>query len=276
MPSTPPANPLAGPRLWNHAAPDYLRDVAPGLSLFAEDALRLARVGAGMRVADVACGPGSLSFAAVKAGARASALDFSSEMIELLRERAARDGVVAIDAQVGDGMALPWPEGAFDAAFSLFGLIFFPDRGRGLAELRRVLRPGGRAVVSSWIPADQVPVIADVWSVLAAEIPNLPYTRIRPVLGDPEAFRAELAAAGFEAVEVHEVQHPLEVPSAVAYWRSLERSTPPLIATREAVPDTRWAELSQAIARRLEERFGAGPLRVPLMALLGAGQRPRA
>jgi ubiquinone/menaquinone biosynthesis C-methylase UbiE len=274
MDRTPSVNPLAGPRLWNRAAPDYLREVAPGLSLFAADALRLAGVRAGMRVADVASGPGSLSFAAVAAGARASALDFSPEMIGLLRERARREGSADIEAQVGDGMALPWPDAQFDAAFSLFGLIFFPDRARGLAELRRVLRPGGRAVVSSWVPADRAPVIADVFAVLAAELPDLPYTRVRPALGDPETFRAELTQAGFVAVEVHEVQHVLEAASVLEYWRSLERSTPPLLAIQESLPASRWAELSGAIARRLEARFGSGPVGVPLMAFLGAGTRP--
>ena len=268
-------NPLAGPRLWNRAAPDYLRDVAPGLSLFAADALRLAQVRAGMRIADVACGPGSLSFAAVGIGAHASALDFSPGMITLLEERVHREGMPRVDAQVGDGMALPWPDAQFDAAFSMFGLIFFPDRARGLAELRRVLRPGGRAVVSSWVPADQVPVMAEIFGTLGAELPDLPFTRMRPPLSDSDEFRPELAAAGFEAVEVHRVEHLLEVPSVLEYWRALERSTPPLIAARESVPGARWTEVAGAIGRRLEERYGSGPMSVPLMAFLGVGTRPQ-
>jgi SAM-dependent methyltransferase len=197
-------------------------------------------------------------------------------MVQLVEERAAREAIDRVEAQVGDGMALPWPDARFDAACSLFGLIFFPDRERGLRELWRVLRPGGRAVVSSWVPADQVPVLADVWSVLAGALPMLPYTRVRPVLGDPGAFRAELSAAGFEAVEVHEVRHELAVASVTEYWRSLERSTPPLMAARETVPDTRWAEIRAEIEGRLRERFGDGPLQVPLIALLGVGSRPPA
>jgi ubiquinone/menaquinone biosynthesis C-methylase UbiE len=267
----PSANPLAGPRLWDRAAPDYLRDVAPGLALFVPDALGLAGLAAGMRVADVACGPGSLSFAAAAAGAHVSALDFSAEMVRLVSERARREARDGVEVRVGDGMALPWPDAHFDAAFSLFGVIFFPDRGRGLRELRRVVRSGGCAVVSSWVAADKVPVIADVWAVLAAEFPSLPYTRVRPVLGDPQALEGELAAAGFERVEVHEIRHELAVPSVLDYWRSLERSTPPIIAARESAPETRWASVREAIDRRLEERFGTGPQRVPLIALLGVG-----
>ncbi len=268
-----PPSPLAGPGLWDQTASRYLRDIAPGLSLYAEDALRLGRVGAGSRLVDVACGPGSLSFAAAARGARVSALDFSAGMVELLRDRAAREGIASIEAVVGDGMALPWPDGRFDAAASLFGLIFFPDRARGLAELRRVLRPGGRAVVSSWVPAERVPILSEAWEVLAAELPGLPYSRVRPPLGTPEEARAELSAAGFADVEVHEIRHGFELPSAAEYWRTLERSAPPMLAARESVPPERWDELSARIAQRVDERYGTATYRVELLALVSAGVR---
>jgi SAM-dependent methyltransferase len=271
--SEPRPSPLSGPRLWDRAAPDYLRDVAPGLSLFTEDALRLAEVGPGSRLADVACGPGSLSFAAAARGARVSALDFSAEMVELLRRRAAREGVSAIEAVVGDGMALPWPDGRFDAAASLFGLIFFPDRARGLAELRRVLRPGGRAVITSWVPADRVPILSDAWEVLATELPALPYSRVQPPMGTPDEVRAELSAAGFDGIEVHEVRRGFELSSAAEYWRSLERSAPPMLAVREGIPPQRWTELSARIALRIDEKYGITPHRVELLALVSLGVR---
>jgi SAM-dependent methyltransferase len=276
MATAPIPSALAGPEIWDRAAADYQRDVAPGLAFFAEDALRLAGVGPGARVADVACGPGALSFAAARLGARVSALDFSAAMVALCRQQAEREGVATLDAQVGDGLSLPWPTGTFDAAFSMFGLIFFPDRARGLAELLRVLKPGGRAVVSSWVPADGVPVLAEVWRILAAEIPELHHGRLRPVMGEPAVLRAELAEAGLAAVEVREIEHALEVPSVVEYWHALERSTPPLIATRKAVAPERWGAMSARIAQELETRYGPGPQRVPLRALLGVGARPAA
>lgn len=263
---------LTGPALWDRTAPSYERDVAPGLSLFCEEALRLAGVGPGSRLADVACGPGSLSFAAVRRGARVSALDFAPGMIERLRDRAAREGVDGVDPTVGDGMALPWPDGQFDAAASLFGLIFFPDRARGLSELRRVLRPGGRAVVSSWVPAERVPVLSEAWAVLSVELPELSYSRVKPALGTPEEVRAELGAAGFGGIEVHEVLRELELPSAAEYWRTLERSAPPMIAAREAA-GARWPEISSRVARAIDERYGTGTFRQPLLALLGVGVR---
>ena len=97
---------------------------------------------------DVAAGPGTLAFIASAAGAHVTAIDFSPDMIDRLRARSVREGV-QIEARVGDGQALPFDDATFEHAFSMFGLMFFPDRAKGFRELCRVLVPGGRAVVSS-------------------------------------------------------------------------------------------------------------------------------
>jgi ubiquinone/menaquinone biosynthesis C-methylase UbiE len=101
-----PPSVLSAPRLWDLVADGYSREIAPHLAKYADDALRLAEVGPGQLIADVACGPGALSLSAARAGARVLAIDFSSEMIARLREQCVREGVVGIDARVGDGMKL--------------------------------------------------------------------------------------------------------------------------------------------------------------------------
>jgi len=72
----------------------------------------------------VACGPGALSLAAARSGARAFAIDFSPEMIARLRESALLEGATAVEVCVGDGMALPVADGhgenvAFDSGAQL-------------------------------------------------------------------------------------------------------------------------------------------------------------
>src|SRR5699024_11098930 len=94
-------------------------------------------------VLDVACGPGTLTLLAAAAGATVTALDFSSPMIAQLRTRAAAlDLASAVEVHEGGGQRLPFASAVFDAAFSMFGLMFFPDRHAGLRELARVLKPG--------------------------------------------------------------------------------------------------------------------------------------
>ncbi|WP_437878131.1 class I SAM-dependent methyltransferase [Sorangium sp. So ce513] len=268
---TQPASPLATPVAWDMVAADYVVDLVPHFEKYAAEALRLADIGPGARVLDVAAGPGTLSLLAARE-ARVTAVDFAPAMVERLRERAARAGLT-VDARVGDGMALPFDEGSFDAAFSMFGLIFFPDRDRGFRELFRVLRPGGRAVVASWTPMDRAPIIADLFSAIREELPGLPFGEGKAPLGDAGELRAEMEAAGFRDVAVHEVEHAIEAPSTEELWGSMVRSNAPLVLLRDKLGAARWDEVGQAIFARLRARFGDGPQRLSMVANLGAGTR---
>lgn len=97
---------------------------------------------AGMRILDLAAGTGTSSLPFAKAGARVVATDFSLGMLRQGRRRHPSLAFVA-----GDGLALPFGDQVFDAATISFGLRNLVDRHQGLAELRRVVRPGGRLVI---------------------------------------------------------------------------------------------------------------------------------
>ena len=146
-------NALATAEPWDLVAVAYVADALPYFETFSREALRLAALPTRARVADIAAGPGTLSLLAATGGATVSAIDLSPNMVAEFRARVAAAGLdAAVDVRVGDGQQLPFESGVFDAAFSMFGLMFFPDRAAGLREMKRVLKPGGRAVVSSWIP----------------------------------------------------------------------------------------------------------------------------
>lgn len=112
----------------------------------------LARVGPGDRVLDVATGTGDLALelaGRVSPGGEVIGSDFAEGMLERAREKAARDRDLAARPRFewGDALELQYPSGVFDAATVGFGARNFADLGRGLAEMRRVVRPGGRVVV---------------------------------------------------------------------------------------------------------------------------------
>jgi demethylmenaquinone methyltransferase/2-methoxy-6-polyprenyl-1,4-benzoquinol methylase len=93
-------------------------------------------------VLDACCGTGDLAVASLREGGRVTGIDFSERMLE--RANAKSD---AIEWVQGDALALPLDDGSFDAATVGFGVRNLDDLERGLAELRRVLRPGGRLAI---------------------------------------------------------------------------------------------------------------------------------
>jgi demethylmenaquinone methyltransferase/2-methoxy-6-polyprenyl-1,4-benzoquinol methylase len=102
-----------------------------------------AAVRPGDTVLDGACGTGDLALAALKAGAaRVTGLDFSERMLERARRKSAQ-----VEWVRGDLLALPFSDGSFDSATVGFGVRNVADLERALAELRRVLRPGGRLAI---------------------------------------------------------------------------------------------------------------------------------
>lgn len=96
----------------------------------------------GDRVLDACCGTGDLAIAAAAAGGRVTGVDFSERMLERARRKAPE-----LEWVRGDALALPFEDGSFDAATVGFGVRNLDDLERGLAELRRVLRPGGRVAI---------------------------------------------------------------------------------------------------------------------------------
>ena len=101
-----------------------------------------AVVSPGDRVLDSCCGTGDLAIACLRAGGRVTGLDFSERMLERARRKS--DEVEWVEA---DALALPFSDGSFDAATVGFGVRNLEDLGKGLGELRRVLRTGGRFAI---------------------------------------------------------------------------------------------------------------------------------
>jgi SAM-dependent methyltransferase len=267
-------SPLATPMAWDLLASAYQAEVAPTFQSFTEEALRLAAPRPGGRLADIACGPGTLALLAAGRGFEVDALDFSPEMIGLLERSAAERGVTGIRARLGDGQALPYPDRGHAAAFSLFGLMFFPDRARGFSELRRILRPGARAVVSSWQPMERSPVLAALFDALQQALPaGSGPPRATPPLVTAEACRAEMGQS-FGDVEVRPVSTGVSFPSIVALWASTERSMPPVVLTRSQLGEPTWASISARVRDTLTERLGTGPITLDLHAWLSVGSAP--
>lgn len=267
----PQASPLATPNSWNAVAEGYATDIVPFFTRYAEDAIALAQLQPNARVIDVAAGPGTLSLIAARRAERVVAIDFAEGMVDVLRRRIAEEEITNVEAMIGNGQSLPFDDATFDAAFSMFGLMFFPDRAAGFRELYRVLKPEGRAVVSSWAPLDQVPLLASLFGAIRSLLPGLPFGSGKAPLSDIDEFREEMSSAGFRSVEIHTVKHHVEIPSIQVFWESQMRSSAPIALLKEKLSETEWNDLAESLVAQLEQEFGTGPLNPGWPALLGVG-----
>lgn len=109
----------------------------------AEAAIAACKLQPGAAVLDVACGPGTLVLKCAGMAGKVHGIDFWQAMLDCFAERIESEGHRNIEIGHGDAQQLPYESNTFDAAFSLFGLMFFPDRCRGFAEIYRTLKPGG-------------------------------------------------------------------------------------------------------------------------------------
>jgi len=187
-------------------------------ALFLEWAGRVAdaaQLAPGQKVLDVACGTGALTCEVaprLEPGGSAAGLDRNEGMLAVARRKAP-----AVEWRLGRAERLPFPDHAFDAVVSQFGLMFFEDRVAALTEMGRVLRPGGRLAVAVWDSLDRTPGYAAMTALLerlfGARVAN--ELRAPYVLGDPDTLRALFAQAGLQQVEIR-------TPAGTARFPSIE------------------------------------------------------
>jgi len=136
------------------------------------------------RVLDICCGTGDLCFLAERMGARrVTGLDFTLPMLAVARRRKLASGSGSLFTE-GDALRLPFPDGAFDAITVSYGLRNIADPACALAEMRRVLGPGGRAVILDFGKPDNRVAAALYGAFLHTMMPAVGWL----FHGDPETY----------------------------------------------------------------------------------------
>lgn len=255
---------LPGP--WNEVAGGYDEEMFPRTPELVDRALQLLAPRPDEVALDLATGPGSLAVRLAPLVARVTAVDFAESMIARLRAHIEERGLGNVEARVMDGQALELADGSFDLVVSMFGWFLFADRARGLAEIRRVLRPGGRVLVTSWMPPDRNRLLGAALNAIRTVLPDLPRPAGPLPTQIPEVVAGELRAAGLQevATEVVEVSSPMR--SIDEFWRVHERAGAPVVLLRKKLGDG-WPRVSEAVLAHLRAEFGTGPVAMPAAAI---------
>lgn len=258
-------NDMADPRLWDGEANRALAH--DFTAAYARDAWRIADVPTGGHVLDIAAGTGALALVAAEAGADVLATDFSTAMVEAIAAR----GHPRITARVMDGQALPLPTESVDAAFSMFGIMLFPDWQAGMRELARVLRPGGIGCIGTWQARSGAAANLLLERFCAALLPEVTIPAAVPgmeTLRDPAKFAGELDAVGFRDIAISRVEHDFVVDAGML-------ADPDQLFRFSAIWPTLDTARQMMVVRGISEALAArgGTLAVPSPALIGTGVR---
>lgn len=221
-------------------------------------------------ILEIACGTGRVTAHIAKTLEFDTlvATDLNTDMIEVAKQKVKDKNVKWMQA---DAMNLPFDDGSFDLVIIQFGIMFFPDKQKGLTEAYRILRPGGRLIFSTWDRPESVPAIYSgrkiIESYFADDPPkfyDIPYS-----MYDQNELKELAEAAGFKNVKVELVKKEGVSPSAEELAMGIVEGNPVYLAITEKDPSL-VNTIKDHVAKELLTKYGE-PIKCPLQAWITEG-----
>lgn len=237
---------------WDRIAPTYGQAGPPIFSISAQRLLELLSLEPGDRLLDVGCGTGAVAIPAAKQvgpSGQVTATDYSPGMVAEVEREAKKRRLSNITCACMEAQNLEFPDNTFDALTCGLALFFFPDMKRALAEMRRVLVPGGKLGLSLWGKGAIVPP----WPILGEMIKEY---GLRPVVPNPIAWKPPdieplLTSAGFSPIEVVEERYDLPFREASEVWE-FTLSLGPIEVMLEQLPEDKRQQFIDAFLSRIQ------------------------
>jgi SAM-dependent methyltransferase len=263
-------------QLAREAAGRYLKILEPAiLGPFAQALVTWSNLRPGQTAVDVGCGTGAAArYAAAALGpaGRVIGVDVNRGMIEVARSRPPVQGA-PIEWYQENAYQLPFRDQTADVVLCAQTLQFLTDRHQALAEMRRILRPGGRLAVSLWRPLDENPyfqaLLATITDYLGPDIAG--GLKAAFALTGAAEIRALLAGGNFWNVEVKVVQLELDLPPLPLFIPRHVSATPMASAFDAASPAAQQAVIAD-VARQLAPYQTKNGIRVPFRCHLWGAQ----
>ena len=244
---------------------------------YADDLVGRLAVRPGIRVLETACGTGIVTERLARRLAGQGTV-VATDLNEPMLAYAQAKGTVGpgVEWRQADATALPFESASFDAVVSQFGLMFFPDKAKGVREAWRVLRPGGQYLFNVWDSFAHNAVTRITHETVAALFPADPpqFYAVPFSLSDTAKVSAWLTEAGFENVAAISVAQVGTSPSAMDAATGLIDGNPIAAAIVERRADA-LSDVKATLARNLAAELGdTRPLRCALRAFVFVARKP--
>ena len=221
------------------------------------------------RLLEVACGTGIATehlWRALGPDVEIVATDLNDSMLDHAREN--RGTLKGVSFRQADAQSLPFEDGSFDTVVCQFGIMFFPDKAKALAEFERVLRPGGTLVFTVWDSLEKNRVADISQKTIASFFETDPPDFLTVPFGfyEIEPIQTLINGAGLSVRDVQTVSDTIERPQAISIARGFVEGNPGILQIRErgeADPE----DIIQEIARAVLEVYGPEPVHIPLQEI---------
>jgi len=220
-----------------------------------------------MSVLDIACGAGepAISIAQLLAASGdVVGMDISPSPLKIAAERATQRGLTNVTFQQADAHDLQFPDNSFDRITSRLGVMFFSDLPRALSEMRRVLKPAGRAILLVWGSMDQ-PYFQTTIGTILRMLPGVAAPasgRKMFALGDNGVLSHALRQAGFSQVKEELVTVPwtwMGTPEEV--WEYFQDVTVPFASLIQSIPAARRGEIDAEVVKAISQYYDGASIK---------------
>jgi SAM-dependent methyltransferase len=267
--------------MWDAVAPGWGQNAAfveeRGAELTAA-LLDAAAISNGERVLELACGPAGLGLAAAERYPESTVTlsDVSPQMTIVAANLAKERGVTNSSVAVLDLEKIERPDESFDVVLCREGIMLVPEPATAAAEIRRVLRPSGRAAISVWGSPEQNPWLTAMLEALGQQLggtfppPGMP----GPLsLGSSDLFKSVLAEGGLDEIRIEQVEVPWRGASFDEWWDRTAALAGPVAKLLAAQPPEAVEAIRATAHELLAEYETADGLEIPGVTLVASAKR---